>query len=186
MFNEERNIDFHGILWVRENGNVLIDPMPMSEHDLNHFENLGGAAHLLITNSDHVRDAQNLVKRTGVKTWGPMAEKENFPFPCDGWLSEGDQPVSGLSVFALEGSKTPGELAFLLENSTLITGDLIRAHEGGKLCMLPDAKLKDRQAAVASVKRMASLENIQAVLPGDGWPIFSQGKEALNQLAASI
>ena len=52
--------------------------------------------------------------------------------------------------------------------------------------MLPDAKLKDRQAAVASVKRMASLENIQAVLPGDGWPIFSQGKEALNQLAASI
>ena len=57
MFNEERNIDFHGILWVRENGNVLIDPMPMSEHDLNHLENLGGAAHLLITNSDHVRDA---------------------------------------------------------------------------------------------------------------------------------
>ncbi|MEC8272989.1 MAG: hypothetical protein VX030_11650 [SAR324 cluster bacterium] len=186
VFNEERNIDFHGILWVRENGNVLIDPMPMSEHDLNHLEKLGGAAHLLITNSDHVRDAQNLVKRTGAKTWGPMAEKENFPFPCDDWLGEGDQPVSGLSVFALEGSKTPGELAFLLENTTLITGDLIRAHEGGKLCMLPDAKLKDRQAAVASVKRMASLENIQAVLPGDGWPIFSQGKEALNQLAASI
>ena len=91
-----------------------------------------------------------------------------------------------MSVFALEGSKTPGELAFLLENTTLITGDLIRAHEGGKLCMLPDAKLKDRQAAVKSVKRMASLEKIQAVLPGDGWPIFSQGKEALNKLAASI
>ena len=52
--------------------------------------------------------------------------------------------------------------------------------------MLPDAKLKDRQAAVASVKRMASLENIRVVLPGDGWPIFSQGKEVLNQLAASI
>ncbi len=25
MFNEERNIDFHGILWVRENGNVLLN-----------------------------------------------------------------------------------------------------------------------------------------------------------------
>ena len=128
MFNEERNIDFHGILWVRENGNVLIDPMPMSGHDLNHLENLGGASHLLITNSDHVRDAQNLVKRTGAKTWRPMAEKKNFSFPCDEWLSEGDQPVPGMSVFALEGSKTPGELAFLLENSTLITGDLIRAY----------------------------------------------------------
>ena len=52
--------------------------------------------------------------------------------------------------------------------------------------MLPYAKIKDRQAAVASVKRMASLENIQAVLPGDGWPVFHQGKEALNKLAASI
>ena len=115
-----------------------------------------------------------------------MAEKENFPFPCDDWLSEGDQPVLGLSMFALEGSKTPGELTFLLKNSTLITGNLIRAHDGGKLCMLPDVKLKDRQAAVASVKRMASLENIQAVLPGDGWPVFHHGKESLNQLAASI
>ena len=96
MFNEERNIDFHGILWVRENGNVLIDPMPMSEHDLNHLENLGGAAHLLITNSDHVRDAQNLVKRTGAKTWGPMAEKENFPFPCDCLLYTSPSPRDGL------------------------------------------------------------------------------------------
>ena len=89
-------------------------------------------------------------------------------------------------MFAVDGSKTPGGRACLLENTTRITGDRIRTHEEGKLCMLPDAKLKDRQAAVASVKKMASLENIQAVLPGDGCPIFSQGKEALNQLAASI
>ena len=186
VFNEERNIDFHGTLWVRENGNVLIDPMPMSDHDWKHLENLGGAAHLLITNSDHVRDAHNMVKRTGAKTWGPLAEKKNFPFSCDDWLGEGDKPIPGLTVFALEGSKTPGELAFLLEKTTLITGDLIRAHEGGKLCMLPEPKLKDRKAAIASVKRMATLEHIETVLPGDGWPVFNNGFKALHQLAASL
>ena len=88
MFNEERNIDFHGILWVRESGNVLIDPMPMSEHDRNHLEKLGGAAHLLITNSDHVRDSQNLVESTGARCWGPVAEKGGFPVSCDEWLGE--------------------------------------------------------------------------------------------------
>jgi len=182
VFNEERNIDFHGTLWVRESGNVLIDPMPMSEHDRNHLEKLGGAAHLLITNSDHVRDSQNLVESTGARCWGPVAEKGSFPVSCDEWLGEGDQPLPGLRVFAMEGSKTPGELAFLLENTTLITGDLIRAHEGGRLCMLPEAKLQDRNAAITSVKRMASLKDIETVLPGDGWPVFSKGAEALKQI----
>ena len=181
-FNEERNIDFHGTLWVRESGNILIDPMPMSEHDRNHLEKLGGAVHLLITNSDHVRDSQNLVESTGARCWGPVAEKGSFPVSCDEWLGEGDQPLPGLRVFAMEGSKTPGELAFLLENTTLITGDLIRAHEGGRLCMLPEAKLQDRHAARISVKRMASLKDIEAVLPGDGWPVFSKGAEALKQI----
>ena len=86
---------------------------------------------MLITNSDHVRDSQNLVESTGAQCWGPVAEKGSFPVSCDEWLGEGDQPLPGLRVFAMEGSKTPGELAFLLENTTLITGDLIRAHEGG-------------------------------------------------------
>jgi hypothetical protein len=33
VFDEERNIDFNGTLWVRPQGNVLIDPLPLIEHD---------------------------------------------------------------------------------------------------------------------------------------------------------
>ncbi|MDP1774645.1 MAG: MBL fold metallo-hydrolase, partial [Methylobacter sp.] len=36
-FNRERNLDFHCVLWVRDGGNVLIDPLPMSEHDHSHL-----------------------------------------------------------------------------------------------------------------------------------------------------
>jgi len=185
-FNEERNIDFNGTLWLSPAGNVLIDPVKLTEHDINHLESLGGAAHVIITNSDHVRDAAKILLITGAKCWGPAAEKEDFPISCDGWLSEEEQPIKGIEVFCLNGSKTPGELALLIDNKTLVTGDLIRSHEGGHLRMLPEAKLQNRELALKSIKRMASITNIQAVIPGDGWPVFNYGHEALLTLSQEI
>jgi len=186
VFNRERNIDFHGTLWVHPAGNVLIDPLPLNEHDENHLDSLGGAAHLIITNSDHVRDAARILLFTGAKSWGPFAEKEQFPFDCDGWLKDGDKPVSNVEVFCMEGSKTPGELAILIDETTLVTGDIIRCHEGGRLCMLPEEKLKNRELAVNSIKRIAGVKSIEAVIPGDGWPIFKNGHDALIELAEKL
>ena len=185
-FNEERNIDFNGTLWLSPAGNVLIDPVTFTEHDINHLESLGGAAHVIITNSDHVRDAAKILLITGAKCWGPAAEKEDFPISCDGWLSEEEQPIKGIEVFCLNGSKTPGELALLIDNKTLVTGDLIRSHEGGHLRILPEEKLQNRELALKSIKRMASITNIQAVIPGDGWPVFNYGHEALLTLSQEI
>ena len=186
VFDEERNIDFNGSLWVSPLGNVLIDPVRMEDYDKKHLESLGGASHIIITNSDHIRDSKSISLLTGAKCWGPLAEKEKFPFECDGWLMDGDQPIKGIDVFSLEGSKTEGELAILIEKNTLVTGDLIRSHEGGRLCMLPDEKLQNRRLAVESIKRMASIKGIQAVIPGDGWPVFNFGHEALLELSNQI
>ena len=185
-FDPDRNIDFHGLLWVRDGGNIAVDPMPMSPHDEQHLLSLGELKTIVITNSDHVRDAKNLAEQTGARIVGPADERDQFPIACADWIGEGDEVAPGLLAFALDGSKTPGELALLLEGSTLITGDLIRAHAGGQLCMLPDAKLADRGKAIESVKRMAKLSGIVAVLPGDGWPIFRGGGQALSELAAGL
>ncbi len=92
--------------------------------------------------------------------------------------------VEGLSAYAVEGSKTPGELALVLEVNTLITGDLIRAHEGGRLRLIPDAKLKDKKRAMESVRRIAAMGPFDAVLPGDGWPVFRDGQKVLDELVA--
>ncbi|PPD51061.1 MAG: MBL fold metallo-hydrolase [Methylobacter sp.] len=186
VFNEERDLDFHSYVWVREGGNVVIDPLPMSPHDHAHLQRLGGVAFIVITNSDHCRAAELLASHTGAKVYGPAAEQDTFPIICSRWLYDGDEIVAGLHAYELQGSKTPGELALLLEHTTLITGDLIRCHLGGELCMLPDAKLADRKLAIQSVKRIASLPGIQAVLTGDGWPLFSHGSEALHHLARSL
>ena len=186
VFDEARNIDFHGLVWVRGTGNVVFDPVPMCDHDRRHLESLGAVAAVIITNSDHVRAAPEIAHRTGATLYGPAKERDGFPVHCDAWLDEGDEPVEGLAVLALHGSKTPGELALVIEGATLVTGDLVRAHDGGRLAMLPPAKLTDPNAAADSVRRLASLSGIEAVLPGDGWPVFRDGGACLGELAASL
>ena len=182
-FDTERNVDFNSYAWIRPDGNIIIDPLPLSNHDLAHLNELGGAAWIVITNSDHVRAAKDVAQLTGAQIVGPAAERETFPIKCDRWLKDGEELVPGLQVIELQGSKTPGELALLLEGTTLIAGDLVRAHKAGSLMILPDAKLKNREEAVASVRKLAEISSIEAVLVGDGWSVFRDGTRRLQELA---
>lgn len=186
VFDEARNLDFNGTLLVRPDGNVLVDPMPMTPHDREHLASLGGAADIVITNSDHVRDAVELAAQTGARLVGPVAERDGFPVACATWLSGGDPWRPGIEVVALAGSKTPGEIALVVDDDTLVAGDLIRGHVGGLLNLLPDAKLGDRAAAVASIRELAQRSALQAVLVGDGWPVFRDGHARLSDLLASL
>ncbi|QLE54793.1 MBL fold metallo-hydrolase [Nostoc sp. TCL26-01] len=185
-FNPARNIDFNGIAWIRPDGNILIDPVALSNHDWKHLESLGGVVWIVLTNSDHVRSAKEIADQTYAKIAAPVSERESFPIYCDRWLSDGDELVSGLQVIELHGSKTPGELALLLEETTLIVGDLVRAYQAGRLDILPDEKLLNRQQAIASVQRLAALEKVEAVLVGDGWSVFRDGHERLQELLTEL
>jgi hypothetical protein len=182
-FDESRDIDFNSVAWIRPQGNVLIDPLPMSEHDRAHLAQLGGAALVIVTNSDHLRDAPALAQHYGAKLLGPRAERDSFAVSCAGWLGAGDEPVPGLRVLEMHGSKTPGELALVLEHTTLITGDLIRGQVAGSLNLLPDAKLTDRTQALESVRQVFEEHpEIDVVLVGDGWPLLHEGWKALAAL----
>lgn len=185
-FDESRNVDFHGLCIVRPGGNVLVDPLPLSPHDRTHLDALGGARVIVITNSDHTRAAEALAAAYGAELVGPRAEAENFPFPCQRWAGEGDEIVPGLRCVELQGSKTPGELALVWQGSTLITGDLVRAHRAGALMVLPDGKLQNRAAALESVGRLAALPGIEAVLVGDGFQVYRDGAARLRELVASF
>lgn len=181
-FDPKRRLDFHGWLWQRRYGNVAIDPLPLEPHDLAHVEELGGISTVVITNSDHVRDAEDLAAKFRAELVGPRAERDGFPIPCHRWLGEGDTVVEGLEVLEMNGSKTPGELALLLEGTTLIAGDLLRAPFGGRLSMLPADKLADEHAALASVRRLEEFDGLDAILTGDGWPVFTGAQAALDAL----
>lgn len=186
QFDADRNIDFHSYAWIRDEGNIVFDPLPLTKHDSDHLQSLGGVSTIIISNSDHIREAESLARSTGAEIFGPAAEKSTFAIKCAQWLDEEMGFTGGLDVYRFSGSKTEGELAFVVEGDTLITGDLIRAHVGGELCMLPEAKLQNVDAARESVKRIAAIPGIVAVLPGDGWPVFRDGEAVLAELAASI
>jgi len=183
-FDDARDIDFHTVVWASRYGVVVVDPLPISDHDRAHLERLGGVAWIVVTNSDHLRATAELAEHFGARTAGPAAERGAMSL--DRWLAEGDKVVQGLKVLELHGSKTPGELALVLEGTTLITGDLVRSHQAGTLRMLPDAKLTDRAAAIASVRRLAALPDLEAVLVGDGFQVFRDGSARLRDLAASL
>ena len=184
VFDEARNLDFHGYLWQRPEGNVLVDPVPMSQHDREHLRSLGGAAWIVVTNSDHVRATRELSEGLGAQVAGPAGEKDALSGSLEvaRWLSDGQALVAGMKAIEMDGSKTPGELALLVQDTTLITGDLIRGHRGGALNLLPDAKLADKAKAVDSVRRLLAHEDIEAVLVGDGWPVFRDGHRRLGDL----
>jgi len=186
QFDPSRNIDFNSVLWVRSEGNVVIDPLPMSAHDFEHLQKLGGARYVILTNSDHVRDTRALRDRTGARVFAPAAEQEQFPIAVAQWISAGDEPVPGLHVYEMAGSKTPGELALLVQNTTLITGDLIRSHAGGQLDCLPPSKLQEPARAIESIRKLSQLVDIVAVLTGDGWPVFRDGARLLQELVARL
>lgn len=190
VFNERLDIDFNSFAWVHERGNVLVDPLPPSAHDQQHLKDLGGVGWIVLTNSSHVRAAKELAATLGCRIAGPAAEQKTFPIPCDRWLKEGDELHPGLRVLELEGSKTPGELALMLEDTTLIAGDLLRSHRAGELMLLKQEQgLKDAAKAVASLRRVLSFPRLEALLLGDGWCVFRDGRkqleEFLNGLEAS-
>jgi glyoxylase-like metal-dependent hydrolase (beta-lactamase superfamily II) len=174
VFDERLNIDFNSFAWVRGGGNVVVDPLPMTAHDKKHLRELGGAALVVVTNSDHVRGALAFATEFGAKLAGPRAECGKFPLQCDRWLGDAEEIVPGLVAYELDGSKTPGELALVLEGKTLIFGDLVRAHRAGSLMLLsPQQKLKDARLAKASVRKVLEKhEGADAVLVGDGWCSF--------------
>jgi Metallo-beta-lactamase superfamily len=185
-FNADRNIDFHSIAWIRPEGNVLIDPLPLSDHDWAHLQSLGETKWIVITNSDHLRASAEIAAKTGAQIAAPQGEQGSFAIPVQRWLADGDAIVSGLTAIELHGSKTPGELALVLEETTLITGDLVRAHQAGSLMLLPEAKLVDRSQALASVQRLAALSKIDEVLVGDGWQVFQGGQQKLLDLVEKL
>lgn len=182
VFNERLDIDFNSFVWVRPEGNVVIDPLPMSAHDRAHLAELGGAAWIVLTNSAHVRGTAELAAATGARIAGPAKEREGFPIACDAFLSE-REPLLPWRVFELD-SKTPGELAFYLGDDTLICGDLVRSHRAASLTMLrPEQGLRSEAAARQSIARLAELPRIDAILVGDGWCLFDRCRESLRALA---
>lgn len=187
VFDAARNIDFNSTLLCLPTGNLAFDPLPVSAHDLAHIEALGGVAWVNVSNADHVRDAMVFKRHFGARIAAPGAERNAPEFAgveVDHWYSAAGETLDcGVVVILMRGSKTPGEVAWLLpDGETLVTGDLLRGQRFGALNLLPDGKLSDKTAAQQSVRGLLDIDGLQHVVVGDGWSVFGRGKQAISAL----
>ncbi len=179
IFSQERQIDFNGHLWVREEGNVLIDPVPMTAADLEQFDQLGGAAWIVLTNRDHEREAAFFQDRTGTRIAAHRADADLFDQPPDRLLDDGEEIVPGLRVVHLAHGKSPGEIALYWPALKMVlAGDLVVGAPLGRITLLPDAKLADPPQAALGLRKLLQLD-FDALLMGDGHSVLHDARRLL-------
>jgi uncharacterized cupin superfamily protein len=180
QFHEMRQLDFNGHLWVRAEGNILIDPVLMIDSDLDQLERLGGVAVIIVTNRDHEREAAGFRERTGAIIVTHEADAALLSCAVDKTVVDGDEIVPGLRAVHLgAGGKSPGEVAlYWPQRRVVLSGDLVVGAPIGRLSLLMDDKLVDPPAAAAACRKLLALD-FDGMLVGDGHSIVAGGREQL-------
>ena len=181
IFSEMRQLDFNGHLWIRPEGNILIDPVPMIDSDRDQLMALGGAAWIVITNRDHEREADRFRELTGARIAAHEADAGALAAKVDRSLTDREEIVSGLSAIHLRYGKSAGEIAlYLSEQEIVLAGDLIVGAPMGHLSLLADDKLEDPAKAALEIRKILAL-SFDAILVGDGHSILQDGRQQLAE-----
>lgn len=179
VFNEQRQIDFNGHLWVRKEGNVLIDPVPMSESDLQQLDRLGGAALIVLTNADHEREAAFFRERTRAEVVVHSEDADALSVAVDRMVEDGEEIVPGLEVIHLRHGKSAGEIALYWPARRLVlAGDLVVGAPLGHLSLLMNEKLADPPRAALELRKVLA-RPFDALLVGDGHSIVHGARAQL-------
>src|ERR1700688_3160379 len=104
------NVFFNSFFIEAEGGNLIVDPLPLSEADAAQIDERGGAGWVVITNRDHERDAKNVAARFGAKIAASALDAPLLGLAVDRTLSADDE-IGGARVLTFDGLKTPGEIA---------------------------------------------------------------------------
>lgn len=177
-FNAEKGFNFNGHLLKTEQGVLLVDPVPFSPDDLAYMESAGlRPDELVVTNRNHLRDRQAVLRRWRLPTALHEAEIEQAGVEPERRLRGGDE-VRGLLVVHLPG-KSPGEIGLLWpQRRLLLLGDALIAPRGA-LKTVPVGKQDDPARLSESLQGLLSLD-FDALLVGDGDPILRGAKEAVT------
>ena len=180
-FSQEKGMDFNGHMVVEGNERVIIDPPPMSPEDQIQIERHQPIRYILITNRDHVREAEACRKIFRAKVLVPEQDVPEIPIQVDGTYKNGEGLPCGLKAIHIPDAKSPGECAFLLNRGkgVLILGDALIGKPPGKFNLLPPDKFADPKKAKKGLKVLLKV-SFDAVLVGDGVSILIQGKQAVQ------
>jgi uncharacterized cupin superfamily protein len=175
----DRNMDFNSYFVQHEGENVLVDPLPLDDADLERIRASGGVKWIVITNRDHERDAASAAERFGAQIAASRPDADEMSVEVSRTLSDGDE-IGGARVIALDGQKTAGEFAlYFPSKATVLVGDALVGDPAGSLRMMSDKLLADPRSAALSLRKLRAVHP-RHLLAGDGAPVFDRAYEAIT------
>ena len=189
----DRPWDLNGYAIALPSGTVLIDPPAPEDDDWQKLPK--PITTVVLTNRDHVRDAELFRTRYGARIVASKDEVSQFsPLTIDAVVQEGDLIGGALRVIHLPG-KSSGEIGLYLEpahNATsrdtggiLILGDAIIGNPPGALGLIPEAKLDDPRTLRGSLPKILDYQ-FEALLLCDGQPVLSDAKGKVSEFLKGL
>ena len=183
---EPQGYDFNGFFVPLPDGNIVIDPVEPEPDDLARLSN-EGVARILITNRNHSRAANQVREATGALTAIHRSDADHAQGQgciIDEAFSVGEMwgPLQALPARG----KSRGEVALHWpDRRILFLGDAAIGNPPGRLSLLPVEKIDNLDELKESLSDLLSVD-FDAVLTGDGEPILTGGKAALQALVDSF
>jgi glyoxylase-like metal-dependent hydrolase (beta-lactamase superfamily II) len=184
-YSEGLGYDLNGYYLSSEEGNLLVDPPGLTDDEADEIESLGEPQLLVITNHTHWRQAPVLLERWDVPVAAHEVEAPRLP-RVDRTLTDGERLPGGWRVLFVPG-KTRGEIALHTEEQggILLLGDTLIGEPPGRVRLLPDEKLEDRAALLASLSRISGLE-FETLLVGDGQSVLSGADAVVREFVQRV
>jgi glyoxylase-like metal-dependent hydrolase (beta-lactamase superfamily II) len=186
-FSERHGYDFNGYLFRHPSGNVAVDPVEVPDPVLDELARLG-VARIAITNRNHTRDSRRLRERSAARVAIHPADAAHATAQgaaIDDELPVGER-VGPFVVLGAEG-KSPGEVALHWpQRRILVVGDACVGKPPGACALLPESVMDDPAALRKSLTRLARTVDFDVLLVGDGAPILTGGRAALEKLVATF
>jgi glyoxylase-like metal-dependent hydrolase (beta-lactamase superfamily II) len=184
-FSERHRYNFNGYLARYPSCTVCVDPVEMS-HDVLSEIAKEQVICIILTNRNHLRASNKVRERTGAQVFIHPADAAYAVTQgaiIDDYLEIG-QKIGPFHVLPAQG-KSPGEIALHWpEKRVLVVGDACVGNPPGQCSLLPDRIMDDPVALRRSLRRLAAEVDFDALLVGDGTPLVSGGRGALQALVA--
>ena len=181
----DRPWDLNGYAIRLDACTVLVDPPAPEGDEWQSFDALKPVTRIVLTNRDHIRDAELFRARYGSRVVAGAEEVAQLaPVTIDEPVCEGDLVLGVLRVIHLPG-KSPGEIGLYLDpahhaisrelGGILLLGDAIIGHPPGALGLIPEHKLDNPSKLQESLRKVLDY-NFDVLLLCDGRPVLSGGK----------
>ena len=181
-FSQEKGYDFNGYFVISGEAKVIIDPPPMTSADQEWVRKQGPVTCILLTNRDHVREAEGFRRQFSCKILIHEKDAPLIAIAADGTYRDGDRLPGGFIAIHLQNNKSPGETALFLERDrgVVILGDGLIGKPSGQLNLMPADKHEDVAKAREGIRVLLNYR-YDTVLFGDGVPILTRGKQAVQK-----